>query len=140
MASFESMIKQSRNFVVFEPLKTRILSSPLAFITTQPSLQLNRTMAYSYDEDTKVHQLLFGCRWKAVKNDSEYSVATSQGRFTFNIQKACDVYAFVIRMDWTDVAKLSVFQSCTVSTEDGIQLSFSKFKFVLINNIHQHGR
>ncbi|KAG0337763.1 hypothetical protein BG000_004990 [Podila horticola] len=30
-------------------------------------------------------------------------------------------------MDWTDVAKLSVFQSCTVSTEDGTQLSFSKF-------------
>ncbi|KAG0025141.1 hypothetical protein BGZ82_010198 [Podila clonocystis] len=81
-------------------------------------------MSYSLNKVTKIGQLWFTCQWPVNVNDIGYIYEASLGKFTIGIKKAGDSYAFTISTEWTDVAKLSEFQSCGVEMEDGTRLSF----------------
>ncbi|KAG0028182.1 hypothetical protein BGZ81_004963 [Podila clonocystis] len=95
-------------------------------------------MSYSFNKVTKICQVRFTCQWPVNVKDIGYVYETSLGKFTIGIKKVGDSYAFTISTEWTDVAKLSEFQSCAVEVEDHTRLSFSKVKFVPKNKIRQH--
>ncbi|KAG0084851.1 hypothetical protein BGZ93_010112 [Podila epicladia] len=96
-------------------------------------------MTYSFNEVTKIHQLLFNCRWPVNVNEIGYIYTIPPlGKFTFNIKKADGAYAFTVSTEWIDVAKLSMFQTCAVSMEDRTRISFSRVKFAPTNNVKQH--